>query len=235
MFDKVDLEMILRDGTSPLGNKYPNLDQLYQEDKIRDGQILNHIFSIGGNLGEFTDYAEENIFSLDKIRELCITYNLRFLDTAFFKGSIPEEAIKKIKFIEDQTLQEFQSFKIIAPAKRFVLEDENADPLLFVNLGNDRFLFIHKWGSDMQWFKKLISIPSRSYLSLALTAIVCSAIFSLLIPNSWLSTFGDLNYLNFFRILFFFWLSLVSLSLTSFFWFSFRKNVATDMWNKNTF
>jgi len=235
MFEKVDLEFVLRSGIIPSVDKYPNLEKFYRNDSSRDKRILKNIFTIGGKLGEFSNYNTENIFSLQDIKMLCIDYNLRFLDAAFFKGKIPKEAINKIKFIEDQTLQEFENFKIIAPAKRFILEDENADPLLFVNLGNDKFLFIHKWGNDLQWFKKLVSIPIRNYVNLAITAIVFSALLSICIPNSWLSTLGDLNYLNFFRLLFFFWISLVSLSLTSFFWFSFRNNVSEDIWNKNTF
>jgi len=235
MFEKVDLEYVLRAGIIPSFDRYPNLEKYYQNDASRDESITKNIFTPGGRLGEFSNYNSQNIFSLAKIKNLCIEYNLRFLDASLFKGTIPQEAINKIKFIEDQTLQEFENFKIIAPARRFELEDENADPLLFVNLGNDQFLFIHKWGNDMAWYKKIISIPSRNYISLALTAITVSLLFSLTIPNAWLTTFGDINYLNFYRVLFFFWLSLVSLSLTSFFWFSFRNNVSSDAWNKNTF
>ena len=45
--------------------------------------------------------------------------------------------------------------KMMAPSKLFELENYD-DPLMFVNLGNNYYYLIHKWGNDMSFFRKIL-------------------------------------------------------------------------------
>ena len=88
------------------------------------------------------DLLESNkIYHLDDIRQTCINYRLRFLDSKYFKGEIPEEAVSIIRKLEKDHETEINGLKILAPSKLFKLEDKD-DPLLFAPIGNDYFYLI---------------------------------------------------------------------------------------------
>lgn len=234
MFGRINLEKELRNKGGFTEHVLPNLNELYCNDRRRTLSISYRLLSEEGYIANFCDYDMNNIFTLSEIKDLCIRYNLRFLDSSLFKGEVPIDAINKIKYIEDTTDQSLTKFSIMAPAKRFNLEDENSDPLLFADLGNSQFLFIHKWGNDLKWYNQLLSFPTQSYMHLAGTMVFFTLVLSLLVPNSWLSTI-EVPYFNFFRVLFFFWVSILSMGVTAFVWMSFRRNVATDVWDQKTF
>jgi hypothetical protein len=126
------------------------------------------------------------VFHIDDIKELCVTYRLRFLDAQYFKGPIPEEAITKIRELEKQHETSLAKFKIVAPAKLLKLENAD-DPLLFAPLGNDLYYLVHKWGNDLHPLRKWLMWPYKSFenllfcifiLSLALTAVMPMHLFS---------------------------------------------------------
>ena len=97
--------------------------------KVRNGQILSEdermkeVHNILSNLDAEFDRIEQNvttskgvpinkfnfeilesskIYHIDEIKQICIDYRLRFLDTSYFKGSIPAEALSKIKSLEKE-------------------------------------------------------------------------------------------------------------------------------------
>ena len=43
----------------------------------------------------------DKIFHIDQIKKICIDYRLRFLDTKYFKGDFPANAISKIRQLEE--------------------------------------------------------------------------------------------------------------------------------------
>jgi len=94
------------------------------------------------------------IFHISQIQKLCIDYRLRFLDTSFFKGEYPEEAISKIHQLERTHDTKLDGFKIIAPSVLFRLKKAD-DPMLFAPMGNDYYYLIHKWGNDLHPLRKL--------------------------------------------------------------------------------
>ncbi|WP_299836516.1 hypothetical protein [uncultured Tenacibaculum sp.] len=108
------------------------------------------------NFNQFDiDHVDSNaIFHISQIKKICIDYRLRFLDTSFFKGDFPEEAITKIHELETLHDTSLESFKIIAPSVLFRLKKAD-DPILFAPMGNDYYYLIHKWGNDLHPLRKL--------------------------------------------------------------------------------
>ncbi len=123
----------------------------------------------------------EKIYHLSDIKALCITYRLRFLDSHFFKGEIPEEAISKIRMLERDHRTSLSGFKIVAPAKLLKLENAD-DPLLFAPLGNDYFYLVHKWGNDLHPFRKLLMWPYKNFENLVFTVFLLSMVLTALTP-----------------------------------------------------
>lgn len=125
----------------------------------------------------------DRIYHLSQIREICITYRLRFLPSHFFKEAYPPEAISAIRELERVHETELNNFHVMAPSKMFLLK-KREDPLLFASLGNDYYYLIHKWGTDLHPLRKLLVWPMRSFLRLVAFLLVVSILLTALIPDT---------------------------------------------------
>ncbi|HMB64546.1 MAG TPA: hypothetical protein VKN36_15810 [Eudoraea sp.] len=178
-----------------------------------------------------TDLLEiSNIYHLEHIRKICIVYRLRFLDTRYFKGEIPQEAISRIKKLERNHKTELQGYKIIAPSRLFKLKDKD-DPLLFVPIGNDYFYLIHKWGNDLHPLRKLLVWPFRNIVNLTLLVVLISYLVTLLIPDG---LFSKTNSTAEFWIIFFFMFKCIA-SVVIFYGFALGKNFNPAIWRSRFF
>ena len=149
---------------------------------------------------EFDLLETDRIYHVQQIKKICIDYRLRFLDSKYFKGKIPQEAISKIKHLEKQHDIKIGGFKIVAPSKLFKLEDKD-DPLLFVPIGNDYFYLIHKWGDDLHPLRKLLVWPFKNIVNLTAVVVLISYLTTMLVPNG---LFSKTNTTAEFWIIFFF-------------------------------
>ncbi len=143
-----------------------------------------------------------HIFHIDDIKNLCVNYRLRFLDSHYFKGDFPEEAISEIRSLEKNHEIILKNFKIIAPAKLLKLENAD-DPLLFAPMGNDYFYLIHKWGNDLHPFRKLLMWPYKNFENLVFTVALLSLFITSITPMKWFSANANFQeYLFLFLIIF---------------------------------
>ncbi|MEZ4936423.1 MAG: hypothetical protein R2799_02405 [Crocinitomicaceae bacterium] len=111
----------------------------------------------------FLEAEKEHIWSLETIEKLCLKYRLRFLDSELFKGDIPQEAWDRLAELEDRHGKRFRSFRIIAPGEFFELNYVDKDPIMLAELSPNKYLFIHKWGKDMKWWRQIKAFPFQSY------------------------------------------------------------------------
>lgn len=208
------------------------IDQFYrtlEEDHKTSSKILrNTIEKNQENYNHFKlDLLDtDRIYHVTEIKKICIDYRLRFLDSSYFKGKIPKEAILKIKKLEQEHHTELKNFKIIAPSKLFKLEDKD-DPLLFACLGNDYYYLIHKWGNDMSAFRKLVMLPFKSIINLLLLIIVLSYGLTLLVPSG---LFSKSESSAQFWIMCFFMFKTIA-AITIFYGFAKGKNFNPAIWN----
>jgi hypothetical protein len=147
-------------------------------DNIRKMNTINAVKNKVSHL------EQGRIFTTDQIKAIAIKYRLRFLSTKLYKGELPYEAISKIREFkkENPTLvsksEEYSMWRIttntgmriLAPAESFDLQERPKDPLLFVELGNDKWFLLHKWGNDLSITRWLTSLPLRNWFTLALTS-----------------------------------------------------------------
>jgi hypothetical protein len=172
------------------------------------------------------DYLEtDKIFHLEQIKNICIDYRFRFLDSSLFKGDIPEEAISIIRDLEKKHQTKIDGFKIAAPSKLFKLKNYD-DPLLFAPIGNGYFYLIHKWGNDVNPFRKWMVRPFRNLESFLLLLFVISFIITAILPVNILGKTNE----NVLRIVSFLFVlkSLVGISIYYCFWQG--KNFNEDIW-----
>ncbi len=167
-----------------------------------------------------------NIYHINQIKQICIDYRLRFLDSGYFKGTIPESAIDKIKKLEAAHNIQIKGFKIMAPSKLFKLEDKD-DPLLFAPLGNGYFYLVHKWGNDLHPLRRVLVWPFKSIINLILLVLLISYLTTMLIPNE---LFSKNDSSAEFWIIFFFMFKCIA-SVVIFYGFALGKNFNPAIWN----
>lgn len=207
-------------------------DILAQSD-IKDAKILDTLSSSDGvnhNNFDFDLLAIEHIYHIDTIKAICIDYRLRFLDTKYFKGKLPHEAISKVKQLEKNHDIEIKGFKIIAPSKLFKLENAD-DPLLFAPIGNGYYYLIHKWGNDLSPFRKLLMRPFKDFGSLIITTLVVSLLLTGLVPDGLFSPKMTSTQVG--MIFFFMFKSIGAIVL--YYAFASGKNFNEAIWNSKYF
>jgi len=160
-----------------------------ENEKERDGIILTLAEKSeeeAHNNFNFDLLQPSRIFHLEDIKKLCVTYRLRFLDSHYFKGNFPEEAISEIRNLEKTHQITLKNFKIVAPAKLLKLENAD-DPLLFSPMGNEYYYLVHKWGHDLHPLRKILMWPYRKFEHLVFTVALISVLITAMAPMYWFS------------------------------------------------
>lgn len=206
MFSRTNIEIQLlkyRDKRIDEQDIMAEVQRIFIENDIQRNEI---IATLGEESGEVENKFNINllqaghIFHIEDIKDLCINYRLRFLDSHYFKGDFPEQAISEIRYLEKNHDIALKNFKIVAPAKLLKLENAD-DPLLFAPMGNDYFYLIHKWGKDLHPFRKLLMWPYKSFDNLVFMVILLSILLTALTPMQWLTPtagIGEYLFLAFF-------------------------------------
>jgi hypothetical protein len=206
--------------------------ELLQADDALDDEILKRIFK-GSDQVEQLDMRQldpERIYTAEQIESLCIRYRLRFLSARYFKGEIPYEAIAKVKALQKGQPYVQENFKIVAPAPMFNLTEKDKDPLLFLSLGGERYYLIHKWGNDLNMFRRLWVLPFRNFSTLLASVALVALSVVLLMPNSIMMGPYDQNSYAL-RVIFFFYLFIAFSGLTALYGFSRVKNFNENLWD----
>lgn len=197
-----------------------------EEDRKAIISKLGNSSTSESNSFNFNLLETSHIFHLEDIKNICTIYRLRFLDSKFFKGGIPEEAISKIRNLESIHHTSLKNFKIVAPAKLLKLENAD-DPLLFAPMGNDYYYLIHKWGRDLHPLRKWLMWPYKNFENLVFTVFLFSILLTALIPMSWFTAqAGTQEYIFLFLILF----KMVG-GVVLFYGFAKGKNFNGAIWN----
>ena len=199
-----------------------NLDN--ELDRIENNVIIGN--GVANNKFNIDLLNSDKIYHTKEIKQICIDYRLRFLDTKYFKGTIPAEGLSKIKALEKEHDTEIKGFKIIAPSKLFKLEDKD-DPLLFAPIGNGYYYLIHQWGNDLHPFRKLLMWPFKNMANLIILVLLISFLVTLMIPNG---LFSKSSTNAQFWILYFFMFKCIA-SVVIFYSFALGKNFSPAIWN----
>ena len=209
------------------------VQQILNKDSRKDEQICKQLSSKSNtreNDFDFDLLETDKIFHIEHIKEICIDYRLRFLNSSYFKGEIPQEAISKIKQLEAAHNTKIRGFKIMAPSKLFKLEDKD-DPLLFAPIGNDYFYLIHKWGNDLHPLRKLFAWPFKNIANLGLVVLLISYLVTLMVPEG---LFSKKNTTAEFWIIYFFMFKCIA-SIVIFYGFALGKNFNPAIWKSKYF
>ncbi|MDT0675925.1 hypothetical protein [Autumnicola musiva] len=205
------------------------VQEIFNSDTAKEHEIIQNLNN--GNVAEGNDFnidlLETNrIFHISDIEKICVLYRLRFLSTKYFKGEIPYEALMEIKRLEKEQDTTLKGFKIIAPSKLFKLENAD-DPLLMAPIGNDYFYLIHKWGNDLNPFRKILMWPFKTLENFVIILLLGSFLLTMMVPDGLFTP--EPSTTEFFMIFFFMFKWVAGLAL--FYGFKKGKNFSTEIWN----
>ena len=206
---------------------------ILQKESEREDRILDQISQSRGevvNQFNFDLLESGKIYHLEQIKKICIDYRLRFLDSTYFKGEIPVEAVSAIMELERSHEIEMKGYKILAPSKLFRLEDKD-DPLLFAPIGNGYYYLIHKWGNDLHPLRRLFAWPFKNIVNLTMVVLLMSYLLTLMIPEGLFSKRASAT--EFWIVFFFMFKSLASVVI--YYGFALGKNFNPAIWNSKYF
>ncbi|MFD2516306.1 hypothetical protein [Salinimicrobium flavum] len=228
----------LRDRLESLRNKeipeeslLAEVRKIFEAEEKKEEEILERLQNgdpddIDGNELNIDLLESNRIFHISQIKKLCVDYRLRFLNTRYFKGELPGEAIIAIKDLERIHKSTLRGFRLIAPAKYFRLENAD-DPILFAPIGNGYFYLIHKWGKDIHPLRKIKMWPLRNLENLIVFSFFLSFFLTFGIREVFFSTYQETSQ---FLILFMYTFKSV-IALTFFYGISLGKNFSSGNWN----
>ena len=121
------------------------------------------------------------LYHINDIKNLCVTYRLRFLDVRYFKNELPTGAKVAIKDLEAKHDISLDSLKIMAPSKMFALQNAD-DPLLFAPVYGGYYYLVHKWGNDLHPLRKWLVWPFKSFENLIFTVLLVSLLVTWMLP-----------------------------------------------------
>ena len=206
MFSRTNIEIQLLKYRSKRIDEQDIIDEvqrIFSENENKREEIISKLIEESAEVENHFNFdllQSEHIFHINDIENLCINYRLRFLDSHYFRGDFPEEAISEIRHLEKSHNIALRNFKIVAPAKLLKLENAD-DPLLFAPMGNDYYYLIHKWGKDLHPFRKLLMWPYKSFDNLVFMVVVLSILLTSIVPLNWLTPnpgIGEYLFLAFF-------------------------------------
>ena len=230
----IELQLLkTRNKTTAEASILQEVENIFKIQQIEDDQILENLQSGPTEISNLfnPDFLIANrIFHLKDIENICIIYRLRFLDSVYFKGEIPYEALMEIKKLEKEHDTRLKGYKILAPSKLFKLENAD-DPLLFAPIGNDYYYLIHKWGNDLHPLRKIAMWPFKCLENFMLLLLGLSFLTALLVPEGLFTT--QQTNAQFFMIFFFIFKWFAGLSI--FYGFKYGKNFNTEIWNSKYF
>ncbi len=207
------------------------VQEILQAESATEEEILQRMKNgetdeVRNNDFNFDLLESGRIFHLSQIKQICVLYRLRFLNTKYFKAELPAEAIFAIRELERKHDTTLRGFKMVAPAKYFRLENAD-DPLLFAPIGNNYFYLVHKWGNDMHPLRKIVMWPLRSLENLIIFSFFFSFFMTFGIREVFFARFQETSE---FLILFMYSFQSV-IALTFFYGISLGKNFSSGNWN----
>ena len=114
---------------------------------------------------------EGDVYSREQIKHLAMKYNLKFLNTRYFSGTIsPDTGAVLARFKKKHVLTDYDlkdNFFILAPKRMFKLVERPVDPLLFYRVRNnknrdDHYKLVHKWGNDFSVARQISGFLNKS-------------------------------------------------------------------------
>ena len=238
MFKEIDIKNqlnLLSAKTRGGGDKLlSEAKRILTQDLYTEKNILKNLagYNKSSQFADEEDVATELVYSLGEIKQICITYRLKFLDSKCFKAEFPYEAVLKIKGLNNRHYKDLKDFQILAPAESYDKKKFQGDALLFVKTNYDNYFLIHKWGTKMSWFRKFRYWHMQHFENLFVSIILITLMITLCLPINLITLDSHESYWSGYRAAAFFHLLIFNMGVAVYITFAFSKNFSSTIWNR---
>jgi hypothetical protein len=174
---------------------------------------------------------ESLVFKISEIKDIALTYRLRFVDSQCYKHDFPYESVLKIEHLNATYKKSLKGFKVLSTGKFFRDKNSRDSALLFAptNLGN--YYLVHQWGEPLKWHRKYVNWPLNNIENLFVTLILTTLVITMCLPTYLITLDRKATYWCAYRIGIFFHLLIFNMGVTAYITFAFSKNLGTSIWN----
>jgi hypothetical protein len=211
------------------------VNKILKAELFKEHNILNNLKSYNKSFALLDEEGldETPIFRKEEIKDICVKYRLRFVDSQKFKGHFPYEAVLKIKDLNKHQGKDLEGFKILAAPS--VIKDKNnaGQILIFAPTIYGNYYLIHSWGQELKWMHKILSFPLRNFETLGCCLILLALITDLCIPTRHITLDRDATYWCAYRFAVFFHLLIFYSGFTIYILFGFNKPFSGSLWDSD--
>lgn len=175
---------------------------------------------------------EHLIFSTEELKKICVKLRLKFLDSQNYHFDIPYEAILKIKELNRLQKKDLEGFKILGVSETFKRKSDKANFVLFAPTIYGNYYLVHNWGTRLNWYKKLIAFPLRSFEALAATLLVLVFIVTMSLPTYLITLDRTATYWCGYRIATYFHLLIFFSGVSAYILVGFNKRFSSQIWQQ---
>ncbi len=208
------------------------LDLEQKKDDILSAVVLS---SKGHHINHIQRLDPDRVFDEASLRQLCITYRLRFLDAGRFKGPLPPRALYELRRLESRSAAPLKGFQILAPASRFNVCADDTDPFLFVPVGPKHHYLVYRSGRSLSPLRAAWAWSLRGPVELAISVLALAILAACLLPNRIIGADPAQTWWGAHRVLAVLWTTMVFASFTVFAWFAFFCKFSRQAWRDHRF
>ncbi len=218
------------------GQVIDEVNRILQEELFSEKNILRNLKTYNRSFEFLREEGldRNRIFSINEIKNICIQYDLRFLDSQKYKGSIPNEAIAEIRILSRERKKPLEAFKIMGPINSFRIKHTESDPMLFAETDKGNYYLVHHWDHKVPWHKSFTVFPFRKFENLLLSIGSICGFFTLITPQSWIMDTHAFEYWGMHRFALFFHLFIVFGGFTMFLMLSFHRGFTSGKWDEDS-
>lgn len=208
--------------------------KLLKHDLYSDKQVLDNLTQYNKRFADLDEETldEDKIYHLAEIKNLAISYRLKFLEKKLYKPEVPYIATLKIDHLNQLNRIEISYFKILTPAESFSNNKTEHSSLLFAKTNEGNYYLIHHWGKNLSWYRRWLYLPLKSFENLVLTVILTTLTLTLCLPTELITLDDKAEYWSGYRAAAFFHLLIFNFGVTVFFTFTLAKNFSNAIWNQ---
>ncbi len=179
---------------------------------------------------------EHKLYRPQDIRQCCIRYRLKFLDTQFLKSELPYQAqLTTEQYMKEQRKKNIH-LKVLGSEDAFRSsqhDPKNSGVALFAETVNGNYYLLQSWGAGIPRSRWYWVFPVRSIESLMLCVILFSFIITLITPTILITS--DKHALGFYfslyRAAWFFHVFILVAAMVVFRFFAHKIYFSSSVWN----
>lgn len=204
-------------------------------DRFTEKKILDNLkqYNQSFELLNEDDIDESNLFTLSELKTFCIKNRLRFVSSTYFKGEFPYESILKIKDYNKFQKKDLRHFKILCPAELIADASLKCPAALFCKTMYGNYYLIHTWGENLSTKRKIVKWPLRNFETLFISALIVTALITLILPNSLLTTDVHAEYFSMYRAACFFHVLILIVGFSVFRMIATNKGLSSSIWDSS--